>query len=119
MYFKLTSCVKDLLFKGLNIEGPAAFVTFILEGFKALMLYWTSRLKQHPLTYGKTDNHVQDRSPLFASLTIPSSIEQIKHRRIKYHCYSFLTHVLNVIVGYFLMLAVMSYNLWILLAVIL
>lgn len=66
-----------------TIAASAVFFlgTFLLEGTKSLMFYWTVRLQQNPLTYGQTDAKNQDLSPLFASLMIPSSLEKIKQRR--------------------------------------
>lgn len=48
-----------------------------------LMFYWTVRIQQNPLTYGQTDGKNQDLSPLFASLMIPSNLNQVKQRRYR------------------------------------
>ncbi|KAK3088411.1 hypothetical protein FSP39_018818 [Pinctada imbricata] len=128
MWFYWTTKTKHLLFKGVDINGTTAtfeacvvlfLATFILEGGKCIMLYWNTRLAQHPLTYGQTDHKHQDRNPLFNSLMIPSSLEHIKRRRAKYHIFSCLSHIFNLILGYLVMLAVMRYSIWMLVAVLL
>ena len=125
-YFKLSNHFSNLLFKDLTIHNTeeliyACFVigmvTFILEGAHILFLYWETRVRQHPLTYGQTDSQFNDTAVLFSSLLIPSSIHSIRKRRLKYHCLAFLAHTTNVVFAYFIMLAVMSYNGWIAISV--
>ncbi|XP_048774912.1 uncharacterized protein LOC125679611 isoform X2 [Ostrea edulis] len=127
-YFEFNTNIEHLLLKTINvtnipgtIAASAVFFlgTFLLEGTKSLMFYWTVRLQQNPLTYGQTDAKNQDLSPLFASLMIPSSLEKIKQRRLKYHVCGMLTHFFNAFLGYIIMLAVMQYNWWIFIAVLL
>ncbi|OWF49691.1 uncharacterized protein LOC110451380 [Mizuhopecten yessoensis] len=127
-HFNFDAPLKNLFFKGLDVDNTSSLVgaclvigslTFLLEGAKMLMLYWSARIKQNPLTYGLTDtDDLDDRDDLTASLMIPASLEQIRSRRIKYHCLGMLTHTFNLITGYILMLAVMTYNVWITIGVI-
>lgn len=127
-YFRFNTTIKHLLLKPINVtntEGIIAasfaffFATFFLEGTKILMFYWTVRIQQNPLTYGQTSGTNQDLSPLFASLMIPSDLEHVKKRRLKYHSWGMMTHVFNAILAYIIMLAVMQYNWWIFIAVLL
>ncbi|XP_033731927.1 probable low affinity copper uptake protein 2 [Pecten maximus] len=127
-HFNFEGSLKNFFFKGLDVESTSALVvtclvvgamTFLLEGAKMLMLYWSARIAQNPLTYGFTDTEdLDDRDDLTASLMIPSSLEQIRSRRIKYHCLGMLTHTFNLLTGYIIMLAVMTYNVWITIGVI-
>ncbi|XP_060083348.1 protein SLC31A2-like [Ylistrum balloti] len=127
-HFNFHTPLNNFIFKGLNVENTSGLVvtclvvgamTFLLEGAKMLMMYWSVRIKQNPLTYGLTDTEdLDERDDLTASLMIPASLEQIRSRRIKYHCLGLLTHIFNLIIGYILMLAVMTYNVWITIGVI-
>ncbi|CAG2201879.1 unnamed protein product [Mytilus edulis] len=121
-YFSTKLSVEHFLFESISVKNKndlfyvciiVGLVTLCLEGLRVLFLYFESRVRQHPLTYGQTDAHSQDKAPLFSSLSIPSSIESIRKRRLKYHCLAFITHIINVILGFLIMLAVMSYNVWI------
>ncbi|CAC5372799.1 unnamed protein product [Mytilus coruscus] len=121
-YFTTDVSIEKFLFDGISVKNNedlfcvciiVGLATLCLEGLRVLFLYLESRVRQHPLTYGQTDAHSQDKAPLFSSLLIPSSIESIRKRRLKYHCLAFITHTINVILGFLIMLAVMSYNVWI------
>lgn len=127
-HFNFDVPLKNFFFKDFNVETTGGLVgtclvvgamTFLLEGAKMLMLYWSARIKQNPLTYGLTDfEDDNDRDDLTASLMIPASLEQIRSRRVKYHCLGLLTHIINLLMGYIIMLAVMTYNVWITIGVI-
>lgn len=132
-YFYFSSTVKNFVFEGLNFDGTGGVVgvcviififTILLEATKSLTYYLTLRLNQNPLTYGRmntsTSSSIQsDRSQLFSALMIPSSIAQIKRQRLKIHFSGYLLHTVNLIIGYLLMLAIMSFDAYILIAVIL
>ncbi|XP_061183915.1 uncharacterized protein LOC133192080 isoform X2 [Saccostrea echinata] len=127
-YFSFRVSVEHLLLQRVNVTSTPGIIaassafffgTFLLEGTKILMFYWTVRLQQNPLTYGQTNGKNQDLSPLFASLMIPSSLEQVRQRRLKFHFCGMLTHLFNVFLGYIIMLAVMQYNWWIFIAILL
>lgn len=126
-YFDFDAVLKNFYFKGFNVDSTSALVgtcfvigiiTFLLEGGKLLVLYWLARFNQHPLTYGRTDSDSDDRDVLISSLQIPASLQQIRARRLKYHCLGGVTHVFNLVTGYLIMLAVMTYNVWISIGVI-
>lgn len=126
-YLDWSNQICDFLFENLNIKSTGGLVgacfvvglfTFGLEGSRVLFLYLETRIRQHPLTYGQTDGKAQDKAPLFSSLMIPSSMDVIKKRRLKYHCLAFLTHTVNVLLGFLIMLAVMSFNVWIYVSVV-
>lgn len=127
-YFNTKKDFMHFIFKELHISGTKGLVgvcfvflvlTIILEATKSLMFYLSARLKQHPLTYGQTNRSIQDdRAPLFSAIMIPSSIDRIKRLRVRFHIGGFAVHVFNVFLGYIIMLAVMTYNVYILVAVI-
>lgn len=128
VYFNLKSDFMNFMFNKFHVSGTGLIgvclvffsLTIILEASKSLIFYLHAKLKQNPLTYGQTNNSIQDdRSPLFSAIMIPSSIERIRRQRIRFHLGGFAVHVFNVILGYFIMLAIMTYNVYILIAVIL
>lgn len=107
-FFFFTDDMKNFLFHGLNIHETSDIIitcliiialAVCLEGLRSLTVYLRLRLKQNPLTYGRTDI-------------------SINHDRIQFHISGFFLHTVNLLVGYLLMLAVMSYNAYIMLAVI-
>ncbi|XP_022326211.2 uncharacterized protein LOC111126101 isoform X1 [Crassostrea virginica] len=125
-YFRFNTTIEHLFLRSINVSNTSGIIaasaafffgSFILEGAKMLMFYWTVRILQNPLTYGQTDGKNQDLSPLFASLMIPSNLNQVKQRRLKYHFWGMLTHIFNAFLAYIIMLAVMQYNWWIFFAV--
>ncbi|XP_045199135.1 probable low affinity copper uptake protein 2 isoform X3 [Mercenaria mercenaria] len=128
-YFYFSTTVKNFMFEDLSFHGSAGVVcvcliifsfTVLLEGTKSLIFYLRLRQNQNPLTYGKTETSIQtERSPLFSALMIPSSVSEIKQKRLKFHIGGYLLHSVDLLLGYLLMLAVMSYDAYILIAVIL
>ncbi|KAL5011553.1 hypothetical protein ScPMuIL_010104 [Solemya velum] len=125
-YFDLQDHLNNFLFKGLDITDVTGLIltcivvfvmTVLLESMKVLQLYYDAKFRQDPLTYGQsdkqTDASIQDRLPLFSSLLIPSSMKQIQRRRLKYRFCGFVAHTINVCIAYFIMLAVMTFNGWI------
>ncbi|KAK3591434.1 hypothetical protein CHS0354_033434 [Potamilus streckersoni] len=124
--FSSATELDDFLFKGLNISSTAQLVgccivsciaTCIYEATKSLMLYVQVQIHQNPLINGKKVNSVQERSPLFSSLAVPSSVDQIKRRRLRYHVFGYFVHVFNITLGYFIMLAVMQFSAWVTIAI--
>ncbi|XP_060567132.1 protein SLC31A2-like isoform X2 [Ruditapes philippinarum] len=107
-YFYFSNTVKNFIFEDLHFHGSAGVVcvcliifafTVMLEGTKSLIFYLNLRKTQNPLTYGRTDTSIQSE-------------------RIKFHVGSYLLHMVDLMLAYLLMLAVMSYDAYILIAVI-
>ncbi|XP_045199128.2 probable low affinity copper uptake protein 2 isoform X2 [Mercenaria mercenaria] len=108
-YFYFSTTVKNFMFEDLSFHGSAGVVcvcliifsfTVLLEGTKSLIFYLRLRQNQNPLTYGKTETSIQTE-------------------RLKFHIGGYLLHSVDLLLGYLLMLAVMSYDAYILIAVIL
>ncbi|XP_052251418.1 uncharacterized protein LOC127858372 isoform X3 [Dreissena polymorpha] len=109
-YFFTSTDINKFIFKQFNFQGNAEVfgccvmifaITLVLEAGKALLFYLQLRLRQNPLTYGDTaETSIQDN-------------------RIKYHVSGYLLHTLNLLLGYLLMLAVMTFDAYIFIAVIL
>ncbi|XP_050415577.2 high affinity copper uptake protein 1 [Patella vulgata] len=121
MYFVTKTKLQNFIFENLNItdiKGLVAVcfvvftVTFLFEALKLLQIYFQLRVRQDPLSYAKTDTTVTDRSILLTPLLIPVDIQQIRKQRLKYHFYGCLSHMINLAVAYFIMLAFMTYNVW-------
>ncbi|XP_064616046.1 protein SLC31A2-like [Liolophura sinensis] len=123
MYFVSGPNITCFLFKGWTTHGDISGVAVIcvavmavcilLDTLKTLVLYLHVKSGQNPLTISQTNDNVQDRSPLLSSLIIPANITEIKRRRLKFHVVETLIHILNTALAYTIMLAVMSYSLWV------
>ncbi|ESO92880.1 hypothetical protein LOTGIDRAFT_162356 [Lottia gigantea] len=121
MFFVLKTKLKNFLFENLNIQDIQGLiiaclcvflVTALYEALKLIQLYFQLRVRQDPLTYAKTDNSTSDRSVLLTPFLIPVNIQQIRKQRLKFHFYGCLSHMVNLSLAYFIMLAVMTYNVW-------
>ncbi|XP_077869446.1 uncharacterized protein LOC100371434 [Saccoglossus kowalevskii] len=128
MYIRFYECIEHLLFKELHIEKWAHLVgavlvlfvfAIILELLKTLSLYIQSKATANPLLEGNENNSVNDTAALLVPLRIPPTVEHIKKRRLKLHVGNSMVYLLDIIIGYFLMLSVMTYNGYLLLAVVL
>lgn len=127
-YFYFSTSVKNFMFEGLTLHGAAGVIvvclvmfsfTIMLEGTKSLIFYLNLRQQQNPLTYGQTGTSIQtERSPLLSALMIPSNVTEIRRKRIKFHFGRYVLHTVNLLLGYMLMLAIMSYDAYIFIAVI-
>ncbi|KAL8625928.1 hypothetical protein ACOMHN_012520 [Nucella lapillus] len=139
MYFVTKVKFSNLLFHGLNIDNTAEMVgacilTFLAamacEALKVLKTYVGLRMHENPLaavqnphsepSEGDTinANSSQDETVLLSSLRFPASVRQIQARRLLLHGLSTLNHTLNFFWGYILMLLVMSYSVWLTIAVV-
>lgn len=107
-YFYFSTSVKNFMFEGLTLHGAAGVIvvclvmfsfTIMLEGTKSLIFYLNLRQRQNPLTYGQTGTSIQTE-------------------RIKFHFGRYVLHTVNLLLGYMLMLAIMSYDAYIFIAVI-
>ncbi|KAL4219039.1 hypothetical protein ACF0H5_021622 [Mactra antiquata] len=127
-YFFFSKDVKNFIFEDLNLKGTGGVIgaclicfafTLLLEATKSLLYYLSLRINQNPLTYGRTDTSINhDRSTLFSALMIPTSMSQIRRQRLKFHISGYFLHTVDVIIGYLLMLSVMSYDAYIFISVI-
>ncbi|KAK3728674.1 hypothetical protein RRG08_041858 [Elysia crispata] len=118
----------------------ALIMTIFFEWIKVVKAYIIVRRRQSPLTYGKyhkTDQYQQQQgdqgnrdgdgrevqgsysstAELLSSLKIPASIEQIRKWRITLFILESIMHTFNFLWGYILMLLVMTYSVWFLVAV--
>ncbi|XP_048245549.1 probable low affinity copper uptake protein 2 isoform X2 [Haliotis rufescens] len=121
-YFFTTTELKNFLFKNLNISGAKGFVvlcllTFLImalfEGVKLVKIFFELKVKQDPLTYSQTDSSAEDKEGLLSSLMFPADMGQIRRRRMKYHFLGCMSHMFNMIIAYLIMLAFMSYSVWV------
>ncbi|XP_076454580.1 protein SLC31A2-like isoform X2 [Babylonia areolata] len=138
MYFVTKVKFSHLLFKGLDIDTTggmvgACVVTFLVavlyEVLKLLKVYLILRLNENPLAQAQqpSSDH-DDQDPINAnthdgvillpSLRFPSTVHQIKTRKIMLHIFNSLSHTLNFFWGYIVMLLVMSYSVWLTIAVV-
>lgn len=135
----------NILFKGWDTSSTrdaviASFIAFLMTIFfewtKVVKAYIIIRRKQSPLTYGKYHKTEQQEdsanrggensegpgsysstAELLSSLKIPASIEQIRKWRITLFILESLIQTFNFVWGYILMLLVMTYSIWFLVAI--
>ncbi|XP_041825958.1 probable low affinity copper uptake protein 2 [Melanotaenia boesemani] len=136
MTFGVSSNV-TLLFKSWDVHSPAGmvlsvFVVLLLTVFYEVLKVWrvwlgsSSKLAQPPSPYAappssrSESSSVLDSSPSESSLTPVETPPQTPSTRTSWllHVIQTVLHVLQVSLGYMLMLCVMSYNTWIFLGVI-
>ncbi|GFO09657.1 high affinity copper uptake protein 1 [Plakobranchus ocellatus] len=143
-YFNTAVHMTDVLFRGWDINSTkdavlASFIALILTLFyecaKVIKAYIIIRRKQSPLAYGKhytpqtpgsnlgngdnsdASSSVASTTQLLSSLKIPVSIEQIRKWRVTLFVLESMMETFNFFLGYILMLLVMTYSIWFLVAV--
>ncbi|XP_028273677.1 protein SLC31A2 [Parambassis ranga] len=134
MTFEVSDSV-TLLFDFWNVHGPAGmvlsvFVVFLLTVFYEVLKVWRvwlgsrSELSQAQSPYAaspscRSDNiSVLDSIPSETSLTSINPAAPSPRNRWLLHAIQTVLQILQVTLGYMLMLCVMSYNTWIFLGVI-
>ncbi|CAJ1070807.1 probable low affinity copper uptake protein 2 [Xyrichtys novacula] len=135
MAFELSDSV-TLLFDFWDVRGPAGmvlsvFVVFLLTVFYEILKVWRvwlgvkHKLAQHESRYGpamssRCDNSsVLENSPSESSLTPIDPPSPGPHRfSLLMHITQTILHLMQVSLGYLLMLCVMTYNFWVFLGVI-
>ncbi|CAN9504762.1 unnamed protein product [Ophioblennius macclurei] len=136
MTFYMSSSV-TLLFDFWDVQGPAGmvlsvFVVLLLTVFYEVLKVWrvwlssSSKLARPQVPYASPpssrsdDGSILDGSPSESSLT-PMELPPPplgRRNRLLLHVVQTAVHVLQVTLGYMLMLCVMSYNTWIFLGVV-
>ncbi|XP_029371333.1 protein SLC31A2 [Echeneis naucrates] len=136
MTFGVSSSV-TLLFDFWNVHGPAGmvvsvFVVFLLTVFYELLKVWRVWLgcssrwtsphcpNAGPPTSHSDSDDILESSPSESSLTPMELHPSVPNTRNSWllHCIQTVLHMLQVSLGYMLMLCVMSYNTWIFLGII-
>ncbi|RUS85896.1 hypothetical protein EGW08_006299 [Elysia chlorotica] len=146
-FFNTAVDMTNIIFKGWDTSSTrdaviASFIALIMTMFfewtKVIKAYIVVRRRQSPLTYGKYHkteqygNHQQhgdqgnrvevqgsyaSTAELLSPLKIPASIEQIRKWRITLFILESVMHTFNFFWAYILMLLVMTYSVWFLVAV--
>ncbi|XP_025113802.1 probable low affinity copper uptake protein 2 isoform X2 [Pomacea canaliculata] len=134
VFFFTDAQLNNLLFKGLDITSTsgmvgASFVVFgatiLFELLKLVKLYLDLKMRENPLAGQSTCEEMPEESRetnhdgviLLNSLRIPVS-RQIRARKLNLHVLNCLSHAINVFYGYLLMLVVMTYSVWLTVAVV-
>ncbi|XP_034565004.1 probable low affinity copper uptake protein 2 [Notolabrus celidotus] len=135
MVFELSDTV-TLLFDFWDVRGPAGmvlsvFVVFLLTVFYEVLKVWRVwlgvryKLSQHESRYASSpssrcdNSSVLENSPSESSLTpIDSHLSPPNRHSLLMHITQTVLHMMQVSLGYMLMLCVMSYNFWVFIGVI-
>ncbi|KAK7095183.1 high affinity copper uptake protein 1-like [Littorina saxatilis] len=135
-YFFTRVNISNLLFEDLNINntkelvGACAIIfiaTVIFEAIKTVKVYISLRLNENPLAgvQNLQEPHSLEVTPrshddviLLSSLHFPVTVRQIRIRKIGLHILDSLVQMVNFFYGYLLMLVVMTYSVWLTVAVI-
>ncbi|CAL1529649.1 unnamed protein product [Lymnaea stagnalis] len=134
MYFDTNATMTDILFHKWNTYsiGDAILASFLsllftvlFEGLKTLKSFVILMKKRAPLNDGQQRNTAagedgpnSSQTDLLISLRIPLS-QNVRHWRIKFHIIESSLFVVSFFWGYLLMLLVMTYSVWLVVAVIL
>ncbi|CAG5115514.1 unnamed protein product, partial [Candidula unifasciata] len=134
MYFTTVTELSDILFHGWNTNSwtdvlIAAIIictiTVIFEGLKiaksSLVIYNRSSLSGsgHMEDHDQESEVTSSQADLLSSLRIPVNTENSRIRKTVLFLLESVLHMFNFLYGYILMLLVMTYSVWFLLAVLL
>jgi len=119
--------INNFLFKGwASTDIPSLLGICIFSGVLALCVeiiavgavYLHKQANVDPLHYGQATGDDEQRPESIRPLLIPSSLSQFRTRKMCYHAVQSLVRMLHLLMGYILMLAIMTYNAWIAISVI-
>ncbi|GIX78752.1 copper transporter [Caerostris darwini] len=124
-YFLFSNTVQHLLFKDVTVSsnegmfglcvGVAVF-TFVYEAIKSLRHYLVilqNKRKAEHLQHSE-DKNIGKEDSTFTSLTLSSE----KAEKLKFHCIQSVLHMIQLTLGYMVMLIVMSYNAWLVITIV-
>ncbi|XP_068925676.1 protein SLC31A2 isoform X2 [Petaurus breviceps papuanus] len=125
MHFIFSSEV-ELLFDFWRVHSPAGMAVSVLVVLLLALLYESIKVGKVKLFHwsllSQSSNHSQPMTEYTDQESTSSGSAQANSDRTRLflsHLGQSLIHVVQVVIGYFVMLAVMSYNTWIFLGVIL
>ncbi|XP_013419763.1 probable low affinity copper uptake protein 2 isoform X1 [Lingula anatina] len=130
MYFEFKDSLHNFLIYRWNTSTLSSFVgtififffaAMMLEGIMGMLASLRDRSKVLPASVKeRLLEPISENSPLIGkSKSLTESGEKlIKQKKIKYHIGMSLLHVAKVVVAYVVMLAVMSYNAWVFVTVV-
>uniref|UniRef100_A0AAY5EK31 Copper transport protein n=1 Tax=Electrophorus electricus TaxID=8005 RepID=A0AAY5EK31_ELEEL len=123
MYFESSSNV-TLLFDFWNVHGPggmvlSVFVVLLLTVIYELLKVWKTTLEKQskPPPSSSLTNSPSEVCLAPTDLTAPTVVATLSANSWLLHSFQTGVHVVHVVLGYMLMLCVMSYNVWIFLGV--
>lgn len=95
-------------------------IALLFEGIRVFRVAVTKRFEAFPLIpiISSELTPVGSESPIINSLRVPASENHVRNSRIRNHISQTLIHVVRLIVSYFLMLGVMTYNAYITISII-
>lgn len=130
MYLFMSSNITNFLFEGWNSTNPlglfimclvAVMSAIVYEAFRLVYMFFHLRAHQNPILYGhkvtKPSGVHRTNSESLQSLISNLSITNIKKRRSFYYAGETAMYMLLNVLGYIIMLIVMTFNGWFALAV--
>lgn len=114
-YFDFSCQVKDLLFKGVSVSSVGGMIGLCIGAAFLTLSYESIKVFRHRLTLlqSKCSNPSRLDSPHSErDFLVTGGLSAETLKRLKFHFIQTILYVLQVVLGYFLMLIIMSYNVW-------
>merc|ERR1712004_475579 len=127
MSFELSDHIDNFIFKTWTAKTTAAFagvcifsavLAIVTEFLSYVKVYMKTKANVNPLQFGIIEGDAQHHPELVRPLLIPPSMKDFRIRKIKLHIIQSFLHVIHLVAGYFLMLALMTYNGWVAIAIV-
>ncbi|XP_023234683.1 high affinity copper uptake protein 1-like [Centruroides sculpturatus] len=115
-YFDFGCHIQNLLFKGVSVSSVGGMIGLCIGTAFLTLSYESMKVFRHRLTLlqSKRSDSIprseSSRSENDFLVTRTLSAQTLK--RLKFHFVQTILYVLQVVLGYFLMLIIMSYNVW-------
>jgi len=127
MSFEFSDEIENFIFKTWTAHNTAAFagvcifsaiLAILTEFLSFVKVYMLKKANVNPLVFGLVEGDAQNHPELVRPLLIPPSMTDFRNRKIRFHIAQSFLHIIHLVSGYFLMLAIMTYNGWVAIAIV-